>query len=167
MEVFMRNKTESSGIRSSLSANMQHWQTEGWGPGLIHLYISIPFYGRHLFHLCYQLTSPPLSRLNSTASNCSGDSAAGISLNTIDRETLEPLQEKKESVGDYESLRPLSRASVGQQGQIYCCSSEACPTLGTREGSRIYEVVPRNGSQGRRGSRTDPPAVPPRFATIR
>ena len=59
MEVFMRNKTESSGIRSSLSANMQHWQTEGWGPGLIHLYISIPFYGRHLFHLCYQLTSPP------------------------------------------------------------------------------------------------------------
>merc|ERR1719400_677266 len=56
------------------------------------------------------------NRLNSTASNCSGDSAAGISLNTIDRETLEPLQEKKESVGDYESLRPLSRASVGQQG---------------------------------------------------
>ena len=115
----------------------------------------------------------PPSRLNSTASNCSGDSAAGgISLNTIDRETLEPLQEKKESVvvvGEYESLRPLSRASVGHQqaGQIYCCSSEACPTLGSREG-RIYEVVARNGSsQGRRGSRTDPPAVPPRFATIR
>ena len=111
----------------------------------------------------------PPSRLNSTASNCSGDSAAGgISLNTIDRETLEPLHEKKESVvvGDYESLRPLSRASVGQAGQIYCCTSEACPTLGSREG-RIYEVVARNGSQGRRGSRTEPPAVPPRFATIR
>ena len=108
--------------------------------------------------------------MNSTASNCSGDSAAGISLNTIDRETLEPLHEKKESVvvGDYESLRPLSRASVGQAGQIYCCTSEACPTLGSREGSRIYEVVARNGSQGsRRGSRTEPPAVPPRFATIR
>ena len=112
--------------------------------------------------------------MNSTASNCSGDSAAGgISLNTIDRETLEPLQEKKESmVGEYESLRPLSRASVGHQvqqaSQIYCCSSEACPTLSTREG-RIYEVVARNGisSQGRRGSRTEPPAVPPRFATIR
>ena len=108
--------------------------------------------------------------MNSTASNCSGDSAAGISLNTMDRETLEPLQEKKESVvGEYESLRPLSRSSVGQPaGQIYCCTSEACPTLGSREGSRIYEVVARNGSQGsRRGSRTEPPAVPPRFATIR
>ena len=105
--------------------------------------------------------------MNSTASNCSGDSAAGISLNTVDRETLEPLHEKKESVhGDYESLRPLSRASVGQAGQIYCCTSEACPTLGSREG-RIYEVVARTGSQGRRGSRTEPPAVPPRFATIR
>ena len=119
----------------------------------------------------------PPSRLNSTASNCSGDSAAGgISLNTIDRETLEPLQEKKESmVGEYESLRPISRASVGHQvqqaqGQIYCCSSEACPTLGSSREGRIYEVVARNGSssQGpRRGSRTEPPAVPPRFATIR
>ena len=110
-----------------------------------------------------------LNRLNSTASNCSGDSAAGISLNTIDRETLEPLQEKKESIaGDYESLRPLSRTSTGQQGgQIYCCTSEACPTLGPRDG-RIYEVLPRKNSQNnRRGSRTEAPAVPPRFATIR
>ena len=123
------------------------------------------------------MTFNPPSRLNSTASNCSGDSAAGgISLNTIDRETLEPLQEKKESmVGEYESLRPLSRASVGHQvqqaGQIYCCSSEACPTLGSTREGRIYEVVARNdisSSQGiRRGSRTEPPAVPPRFATIR
>ena len=84
--------------------------------------------------------------MNSTASNCSGDSAAAISLNTMDRETLEPLQEKKESKGDYESLRPLSRASVGQAGsQIYCCTSEACPTLGSREGGRGRDETTESG----------------------
>ena len=42
---------------------MQHWQTEGWGPGLIHLYISIPFYGRHLFHLCLSFNIFPLIQI--------------------------------------------------------------------------------------------------------
>lgn len=115
------------------------------------------------FHRKFAPVQSSYFRLNSTASNCSGDSSMGNGSVGPDRETLEPLEEKKETAGDYESLRSLSRASctLREGAQIYCCSSEACP----REG-RIYEALPR-GPHSRRGSRSDPPPVPPRFATIR
>ena len=114
-----------------------------------------------------------MTRLNSTSSNCSGDSGTQLSLASdySSRDKLLPtLQEK-------ESPEPDSVLSC-PRSDIYCCND---PTCGVPPGSgnhlaaaaaavNIYETISGSETAAARqgeGGPQPPPPVPPRFATIR
>ena len=132
-------------------------------------------------------------RLNSNASNCSGDSGTQLSIGSSEysnRENiLHPLQEKDSPDCDqklqYQHSDKIdipatinySLQDCLQDNQIYCCTRKACGNEGLIY-EQIYNRSENNGQQPpdslstrntspQRSDPETPPPLPPRYATIR